>query len=325
MAYSVALIANEFSLEYEGDGELKITGLCGISDNLSDHLSYVASKNLANVAAASKIRAFVTRPDIPIENKTNLFHDDPNFAIAKIAKLFTKPASSQRTNIHKNAVIDPTATIEKSAIIHANVTVGANSTIGDGSIISAGCVISDDVQIGADCLLHPNCVVRESSVIGDRVILQPGVVIGGDGFGYVRYENEHIKVPQLGNVVIEADVEIGANSSIDRARFTSTKIKQGSKLDNGVMVAHNVEIGERCILVAQCGISGSSRLGDDVVLAGQTGLVGHIEITNGVTVLGQSMVTKNIRDPGVWGGSPARPAKLWKRALARLYSGLDRT
>ncbi len=325
MAYSVAQIANQFSLDYEGDGELKITGLCGLSDNLSNHLSYVSSKNVAQEAAASKICAFVTHPDVPIEHKTNLFHEDPNFAIAKIAKIFTKPASRQKTNIHTDAVIHPTATIEKSAILHANVTIGANSTIGKRSIISAGCVISEDVQIGADCLLHPNCVVREDSVIGDRVIFQPGVVIGGDGFGYIRHEDEHIKVPQLGNVVIEADVEIGANSSIDRARFTSTRIKKGSKIDNGVMVAHNVEIGERCLLVAQCGISGSSRLGDDVVLAGQTGLVGHIEIADGVTVLGQSMVTKDIREPGVWGGSPARPAKLWKRALARLYTGLDRT
>ena len=325
MAYSLAQIAHEFSLDYEGDGELQIAGLCGLSDNLADHLSFVATADVVDMAIASNMCAFVTLPDCPVEGKANLFHDDPNYAIAKIALLYTKARSQPRTNVHTSAVVDATATIAKSTILHANVVVGANSIIGERSIIDAGCVISDRVEIGEDCLLHPNCVVREDCIIGDRVIFQPGVVLGGDGFGYIRYKDEQVKIPQLGNVVIEGDVEIGANSSVDRARFTSTRIKQGSKIDNGVIVAHNVQIGERCILVAQCGVSGSSRIGDDVVLAGQTGLVGHIEIASGVTVLGQSMVTKNIHEPGVWGGSPARPAKLWKRALARLYAGLERS
>lgn len=324
MAYSLAQIAHEFSLDYAGDGELQIKGLCGISDDLADHLSFVASPDVVDVAAASKMCAFVTLPGCPIEGKANLFHDDPNYAIAKIAQLYTKPHLQQDSMVHSSAVVDVTATIANSAVLHANVVVGANSIIGERSIVSAGCVISEHVEIGKDCLLYPNCVVREDCVIGDRVILQPGVVLGGDGFGYIKYKDDHVKVPQLGNVVIEADVEIGANSCIDRGRFTSTRVKQGSKIDNGVMVAHNVQIGERCLLVAQCGIAGSSRIGDDVVLAGQSGLVGHIEIASGVTVLGQSMVTKSIREAGVWGGSPARPAKLWKRALAQLYAGLER-
>jgi len=156
------------------------------------------------------------------------------------------------------------------------------------------------------------------------VVLQPGVVVGGDGFGYIKHHNEHVKIPQLGNVVIESDVEVGANTTIDRARFSHTRIRRGTKIDNCVMVAHNVQIGHRCIIVAQSGISGSTTLGDDVTLAGQVGLVGHINIANNVTLLGQSMATKDIRESGVWAGSPARPAKLWKRAIARLYAGLAR-
>ncbi len=324
MAYSLAQIAHEFSLDYDGDGELQIAGLCGLSDNLAGHLSFVASPQVVDTAAASNMCAFVTLRDCPVEGKANLFHDDPNYAIAMIAKLYAKPNAPQTTNIHPSAVIDTTASLAGSAVIGAHVVIGAHTTIGERSQISAGCVISDRVEIGNDCLFHANCVVREDSEIGDRVILQPGVVVGGDGFGYIKHAQTHVKIPHVGNVVVEADVEIGANSSIDRGRFTSTRIKQGSKIDNAVMVAHNVEIGERCLLVAQCGISGSSRLGNDVVLAGQTGLVGHIDIADGVTVLGQSMVTKNIGEAGVWGGSPARPAKLWKRALAKLYAGIER-
>jgi len=325
MAYSLAQIAHEFSLDYEGDGDLQIAGLCGLSDNLADHLSFVADKKMLAIAEASNMSAFVTLRDCAVNGKTNLFHADPNYAIAKIAQLYAKPRPPKSMNRHPSAVIDATASISESAVIGANVVIGADAKIGQRSTISAGCIISERVEIGEDCMFHANCVVREACSIGDRVIFQPGVVVGGDGFGYIRYQHDYVKIPQLGNVVIEADVEVGANSSIDRARFTSTRIKQGSKIDNGVVVAHNVQIGERCIVVAQCGLSGSSRIGDDVVLAGQTGLVGHIAIANGVTVLGQSMVTKDIRESGVWGGSPARPAKLWKRAIARLYAGLERS
>ena len=325
MAYSLAQIADEFSLDYEGDGELAIAGLCGLSDNLEDHLSFISSVKLLDLAEGSNMCAFVTLPGYPVKGKTNLFPDNPNYAIAKIAQLFVRHSASTRSNVHPSAIIDATATIAASAVLGANVVIGAHTTVGERSTISAGCIVLDRVNIGDDCMFHPNCVVRERCSIGDRALFQPGVVIGGDGFGYIRYEQDHVKIPQLGNVIIESDVEIGANSSVDRARFTSTLIRQGTKIDNGVVVAHNVQVGERCIIVAQCGLSGSSRIGDDVVLAGQTGLVGHIEIANGVTVLGKSMVTKDIREPKViWGGSPARPAKLWKRAIARLYAGIER-
>ena len=244
--------------------------------------------------------------------------------IAKIAKLFVKSHITQDANLHENATIDPSAKIAPSAVLGANVVIGADAVIGENSVVLAGCVVMDRAVIGNGCLIHPNCVVREDCVLGDRVILQPGVVVGGDGFGFITRDQEHMKIPQLGNVVIGSDVEIGANSTIDRGRFSATTIRRGTKIDNSVMIAHNVQVGERCLIVAQSGISGSSRLGDEVVLAGQVGLVGHIDITDNVTLLGQSMATKDIREPGIWAGSPARPAKLWKRAMARLYAGLAR-
>lgn len=322
MSYTLEQIAREFSLELSGDPELEIIGLCGLSDDLEQHLSFVAADKYRDAAAAASIPAFITRPGGAISGKANLFHPEPEYAMAIIARLFAKPAMRLSVNPDPSAVIDPSATLGTDCVIGPLCVIGAHVEIGARTVIQAGSVILDRVTIGEDCLIHPHCTVREDCALGDRVVVQPGAVIGGDGFGFVVHDGEHVKIPQLGNVVIESDVEIGANTTIDRGRFTATRIGRGTKIDNGVMVAHNVQVGERCLLVAQSGISGSTRLGDNVVLAGQVGLVGHIDIADNVTLLGQSMATKNINEAGVWAGSPARPAKIWKRAFARLYSGL---
>jgi UDP-3-O-[3-hydroxymyristoyl] glucosamine N-acyltransferase len=323
MAYRLADIGEQFSLPVEGDGTIKIDGLCGLSDNFDGHLSFVGDRRLLDAAAQSRIPAFVTMTGCPVAGKANLFHDYPDYAIAKIAALFVLNVVTDE-RIDATASIASTATVAASATIGANVVIGPHASIGERTIVMAGSVIMDRTAVGDDCKIYPNCVLREHTVLHDRIILQPGVVIGGDGFGYIKYEQERVKIPQLGNVILDSDVEVGANSTIDRARFSSTRIGRGTKIDNNVVVAHNVNIGERCILVAQSGIAGSSRLGNDVVVAGQVGLVGHISVADNVTLLGQSMVTKDIREPGVWAGSPARPAKLWKRAIARLYAGISR-
>ncbi|MGR9089089.1 MAG: UDP-3-O-(3-hydroxymyristoyl)glucosamine N-acyltransferase [Gammaproteobacteria bacterium] len=299
MSYSLEQIAREFSLEFSGDPDLKIVGLCGLSDDLEQHLSFVTADKYREVAAASCIPAFITRPDGAINGKTNLFHPQPEYAMAVIARLFAKPVTKPPVNPDPSALIDPSATISPDCVIGPLCVIGAHTEIGARTVVQAGSVIMDRVTIGEDCLIHPHCTICADSTLGDRVVVQPGAVIGGDGFGFVMHEGEHVKIPQLGNVVIESDVEIGANTTIDRGRFTATRIGRGTKIDNGVMVAHNVQIGERCLLVAQSGISGSTRLGDNVVLAGQVGLVGHIDIADNVTLLGQSMATKNINEAGV--------------------------
>lgn len=322
MSYKLEQIAREFALELSGDPTLEIIGLCGLSDDLEHHLSFVNDDKYRDAAAASGIPAFITRPDGAVAGKTNLFHPQPEYAMAIIARLFAKPVGLPAGNPDPSAIIDPSATLGPDCVIGPLCVIGAQVEIGARTVIHAGSVVMDRTSVGADCLIHPRATIREDCVLGDRVIVQPGAVIGGDGFGFVMHEGEHVKIPQLGTVVIESDVEIGANTTIDRGRFTATRIGRGTKIDNGVMVAHNVQVGERCLLVAQSGISGSTRLGDNVVLAGQVGLVGHIDIADNVTLLGQSMATKNINEAGVWAGSPARPAKLWKRAFARLYSGL---
>lgn len=324
MGYRVSDIAQRFDLEIDGDPDIVIEGLCGVSDNLPRHLSFVAGARYLADAVGSNIPAFVTTRELRVSGKTNLFHDHPDYAISLVGWLFLPTQITQAEWIHLSAVVDPTTTLAGDVFLGAHVVVGANTRIGSRTRIMPGCVIGDRVDIGEDCVVHSNCVVREDTLIGDRVVLQPGVVVGADGYGYVYFDGRHNKIPQLGRVVIESDVEIGANSAIDRGRFTETRIGRGTKIDDCVMLAHNVRIGEDCLLVAQTGISGSTRLGDRVTTAGQVGMVGHLTIADDVTVLGQSMVTKSIREPGLWAGSPARPAKIWRKAMARFYAGFSK-
>ncbi|MBT8445670.1 MAG: UDP-3-O-(3-hydroxymyristoyl)glucosamine N-acyltransferase [Gammaproteobacteria bacterium] len=316
---TVAAIAERFELEFEGDGDLNIDGVCGISDDLSNHLSFVKQAAHVDGATASDIPAFVTRHDIPIPGKTCLFHDHPEYAIARIAALFVVAPMRQDEAVHASAVLGDNVTLGDGVVIGPRVVIGDDVAIGEATVIMAGSVVMNEVSLGAGCMVYPNCTIRERSVLGNRVILQPGAVIGADGYGFVRHDGHHHKIPQVGHVVIEDDVEVGANSTIDRGRFTRTRIGRGTKIDNLVMVAHNVDVGEDCLLVAQTGISGSTRLGDRVTLAGQVGIVGHLDITDDVTVLGQSMVTKSLSRPGIYAGSPAKPADEWRRAMAAMY------
>ena len=317
-------IAKTFNFDFEGDGQLEVQRLCGVSDNLSDAISFIADDKFSTDAEASAIPAFVVKPGKAIPGKSNIFHANPNYAISRIATLFQPSQLTAEGPIHPSAVIHCSAKLGANVRIGPNAVIGSEVSIGDNSEVSANVVIMDRAQLGADCLIHPQGVIREDCVLGDRVIVQPGACIGGDGYGFVYHDNQHVKTPQLGNVIIESDVEIGANCAIDRGRFTATKIGAGTKVDNLVMVAHNVQTGTNCLLVSQSGISGSTVLGNNVTLAGQVGLVGHINIADDVTLLGQSMATKDIREAGHWAGSPARPAAQWRKAVAAMYANLNK-
>jgi len=219
--------------------------------------------------------------------------------------------------------ISPGAFVDKNAQLDASqvrVSPGAviedGAVIGDGTSIGAGCIVGKNVTIGRDCLLHPRATIRESCTLGDRVTLQPGCVIGSDGYGFDLVEGRHEKVPQVGIVEIHDDVEIGANSTIDRARFGSTVIGEGTKVDNLVQIAHNVTIGKHCLIVAQSGIAGSSKLGDYVTIAAQAGVAGHLEIADRAILSAQSGLLKNIVNSGVYMNTPARPMKSEQRKMA---------
>lgn len=322
MQLTLAELAQRFALDFEGDAGLSLSGVCGLSDDSPGRLSFITDAQHVPAAAASRIAAFVTTPARAVPGKANLFHADPDYMIARIAGCFAPTQLSASAGRHPSAVISDDAIIGADVEIGAHVVIGAGVRIGARTRIFPNVVIMDRCTLGEDCVIYPNCTLREDSVLGARVILQPGVSIGGDGYGYATHAGRHFKIPQLGRVVLEDDVEIGANSTVDRARFHETRIGRGTKVDNLVMIAHNVVTGTDCLLVAQVGVSGSTRLGNRVILAGQVGTVGHVTVTDDVTVLGKGGITKDIREPGVYAGMPIKPARLWRRAMARLYAGL---
>jgi UDP-3-O-[3-hydroxymyristoyl] glucosamine N-acyltransferase len=243
---------------------------------------------------------------------------DPAAAFAQILPLFTPQPIVREPGIHPTAIISTDSEIGEGCSIGAHVVIEAGVKIGTRSIIEAQCFIGQQTSLGEDCHLHPQVTVRERCRIGNRVTLQCGVVIGADGFGYEFRDGKQQKIPQTGTVQIDDDVEIGANSAVDRARFGRTWIQRGTKIDNLVQIGHNVTIGEHCILCAQVGISGSTRIGNYVTLAGKVGLSGHIEIGDQVMIGAMSGLAKNVPPKTIMFGAPAQPIREYKENYALL-------
>jgi len=261
---------------------------------------------------------------VPPEGRAWVVCADPSDAFNAVIALFTPPPEKYAPGIHPTAVISPRATVPESVHVGAGVVIEDDVVIGMNTVLLPNVYIGRKSKIGADCLLYPNVVIRERCLLGNRVILHAGVVIGADGFGYKSGPAGHEKIPQVGIVQIDDDVEIGANSCVDRARFGRTWIRRGTKIDNLVQVGHNVEVGEQGMIVAQVGIAGSCRLGKGVILAGQAGLSGHLQIGDGSIVMGQAGVSKNLEPGAIVIGAPA----IDRREFARqqLYIGrLDKT
>ena len=249
---------------------------------------------------------------------------DPSQAFSTLVTLFTPPPVNFAPGIHPSAVVAADAVVAASAHVGPCAVIGAKAQIGEHCVIGAGCVIGQETSIGEQTLLYANVVIRERCSIGKRVILHPGVVIGADGFGYNSTQQGHEKVPQVGIVQIDDDVEIGANSCVDRARFGRTWIQQGTKIDNLVQIGHNVQVGAGCLIVAQVGISGSSTLGRGVILAGQAGMAGHLTLGDGAIVMAQAGVSKDLAPGAVVFGTPAMDRREF--AKQNMYIGrLDKT
>jgi UDP-3-O-[3-hydroxymyristoyl] glucosamine N-acyltransferase len=234
--------------------------------------------------------------------------DNPTLAFSIVVRHFAATQRQFTPGVHPRAFVDPAARLDPDKVcVHPGAVVMAGASVGDGSELGPNSVIGADVVIGRDCQIMANATVRERCVLGDRVILQPGAVIGADGYGYEFSGGRHVKIDQVGIVEIGDDVEIGANTTIDRARFGKTLVGEGTKIDNLVQIGHNVVIGKHCLIVALCGISGSTRLGDYVTMAGQVGTVGHITIGDKATVTGRAGVTQNLPGGQVYSGRPAQP------------------
>jgi UDP-3-O-[3-hydroxymyristoyl] glucosamine N-acyltransferase len=301
-----------------GDGETQVESVASLDMAGRSQISYVDNERFFEAAKRSGAACLIVPIDSPIDSRCCIEVKDPKLAFAQIAELLHPP--KQRTpEIHASAVIAPDAQIGRDVFVGAFVCVGENSSIGDRTQIRAGAKIGDGVNVGADCVIHPNVFVEDGMTIGNRVILHAGVVIGADGFGFVRGDMSYHKFPQIGAVVIEDEVELGANTTVDRAALGVTRIGKGTKLDNMVHVGHNCDIGERVVIAAQTGISGSVTIEDDCVIGGQVGFGDHIHVQSGAVIGSKAgILPGKIVRPGVWWGIPIQPLDEYKRLNAHV-------
>lgn len=291
-----------------GNPQHKIEGVADLESATSQDAGFLGNLRYLQAMLSSQAGVvFIDRNITPPAHRNFLVSDNPSLSFQQTAELFYAlyEETTGFEGIHPTAVIHPTVKLGEGVSIGPNAVIDKEAQIGDRTRIGPGTYIGLGVIIGDDCLLHPNVTVRERCTIGNRVILQPGVVIGSCGFGYTMDKGRHIKLKHIGTVIIEDDVEIGANTTIDRARFKSTMIKQGTKIDNLVQIAHNVVIGEHNILVAQTGIGGSTETGKYVMIGGQAAIDGHLKIGDKAMISARSGVSKSLPNAGKYGGIPA--------------------
>lgn len=313
----IALSLSELAQWTDGDIvrgglDLSLTGMAALDMAGPHDISFLGNEKyhpqfLETQAAAVIVPRGVT--DGP-EGAALIAVDNPTLAFSVVVHHFAEITRKFAPGIHPRASVDPSAILDpEKVLVQAGAVVMAGASVGDGSEIGANSVIGADAVVGKDCHIMSNVSVRERCVLGDRVILQPGAVIGSDGYGYEFSKGRHEKIDQVGIVEIGNDVEIGANTTIDRARFGKTSIGEGTKIDNLVQIGHNCVIGKHCLIVAQCGISGSTRLGDYVTMAGQAGTAGHITIGDKASIAGRAGVTTNLPGGEPYAGRPAKPFK----------------
>src|SRR6266516_7387131 len=282
-------------------------------------ISFFANRKYVALLRKTRASAVFVPPDFtePI-TLAQIRVANPTKAFEQVVVKFAPKPITFAPGIHPTAVIDPSAQLGQRVSVQPHAVIEAGVRIGDDAIIGAGSYVGHETIIGPGCLIYPRVTIRERSRIGSRVIIHSGAVIGADGFGFEMVDGRHQKIQQLGRVQIDDDVEIGANTTVDRARYGRTWIQEGVKIDNLVQIAHNVVIGKNSVIVAQAGISGSTRVGERVTMAGQVGIVGHVEIADGTVIAAQSGVSKSIPG-GVWFGYPAGPIDEVKQQIAWIH------
>ncbi len=293
----------------------KVTGLSPIKGASETELTFLTDKKFAHELEASKAKAVIVGEIIPGLGMVQLVHKNPYLALAQASQFF-HPVAHSFSGVSEQATIDATAQIGDDVTIYPYAYIGPRAAIGKGSVIYPFTYVGAYSTIGEDCILYPHTVVMDKCTVGDRVILNAGAVLGGDGFGFAPGKEKITKIPQIGKVVIEDDVEIGSGSTIDRATFDQTIIKRGTKIDSHVHIGHNVEVGEHTIICGMVGISGSSKVGSQCILAGQVGLSNGITVGDRVILAGKTGVTKDIKKPGTYGGFPALPVDEWYKQQA---------
>lgn len=314
MPFTAAEIASRLGGKVVGDGSVVLTGFAPASDAIAGDLTFAENEKYFHRAENSAAAAVLVDGDYPGSKKVLIQVANARIAFAKVLPLFF-PAPEVPAGIHPSAVVAGSAEVDPTAHIGPFCFVGENARIGARTVLEASVHVGAGCQVGSETHLFARVVLYAGTRIGNRVRIHSGTVVGSDGFGYVFDGGVHRKVAQIGHVIVQDDVEIGANVAIDRGALGPTVIGKGTKVDNLVQIAHNVVVGENCLIVAQAGIAGSTRLGDYVTLAGQVGLAGHLKIGNRVTIAAQSGVMHNIDDGEKWFGSPARPDRQMKRQV----------
>lgn len=318
--FTLERIAQEVGATIESDAsEQEFADVAPLDSATASDVSFFDNPRYKDALSTTKAGAVILAPasvELAPAGVSLLVTDAPYPAYASAAMMFYPHLPrSDETLISPSSHVDPSAKIGSSVTIDAGAVIGANVEIGKGTSIGANAVIGRGVQIGRECAIAPN-VTLTHALVGDRVIIHPGARIGQDGFGFAMGPNGHQKIPQLGRVILQDDVDIGANTTIDRGAGPDTVIGQGSKIDNQVQLGHNVSIGRGCIIVSQVGISGSAKLGNYVVAGGQVGIAGHLEIGDGAMLAARTGVPSDLEGGQQYGGTPARPVAQWRRELA---------
>ncbi len=307
-------LAKLLGCRLEGPGQVDVRRVSGLEDAQPGDVSFLSNRKYLKHVAATRASALIADRSVTSAPCSIIRSDNPYLTFAQAIAVLAPPVLPG-PGVSPLAAIDASASIGAGASIGPFVSVGPGAVVGARSVLFPHVTVGRDAVIGEDCVIHAQVSIRESCVLGDRVVLQDAAVIGSDGFGFAkRADGTHHKIPQVGRVVIEHDVEIGAHTAVDRPAVGETRIAAGAKLDNLVQVAHGVKIGRRALLAAQVGISGSTTLGDDVVFAGQSGAVGHVRIGNGAIITAKSGVTHDLKPDAVVSGFPAFDLTEWKKA-----------
>ncbi len=308
-------LAARLGCAVRGDGAVEVARVAGIEEAGPGDLSFVASPKYAARLPQTRASAVIVPPTVET-SLPSLLSDNPYLVFARAVALL-HPEARPSPGVHPSAQVEPTAVLGEGVHVGALAVVGPRARIGARTVLHPHVVVYADAVIGADCLLHSGAQVRERCRLGDRVVLQNGAVVGGDGFGFARdKEGRYLKIPQVGIVVIEDDVEIGALSAVDRAALHETRIGRGTKIDNLVQVGHSVTIGEDAILAGQVGIAGSAKLGRGVTLAGQVGVAGHITVGDGVVATGKCGIPSDVPAGAMLSGNPPMEHRAWLKASA---------
>jgi len=310
-------LAEQLGASLIGDGSTVVTGVAGIEDAREGHLTFVANPRYRNKLFSTHATAAIVPEDVKEAPLVLLVTPDPYLAFTKALEIFHPPDRLEE-GISPEARIDPSARVGQGVTIFPFVFIGEEAEIGDRTVLYPFVYVGNRARVGEDCCIRANVSIREGCRLGDRVILHNGVVVGSDGFGYAQEGNRHRKIPQVGIVRIEDDVEVGANACIDRGTMGETRIGRGTKIDNLVQVAHNVQVGEDVILVSQVGISGSTSVGDRAMLGGQVGVTGHIQVGEDVKIGAKSGVHSSIQKGRVVSGIPAMPYENFLKTMAAL-------